>query len=58
MVNTPEFFVRMVIYNVLGDIGDQEVLNYLKLAEKKELDGRMLQAIWDAIARLERKLKG
>ncbi|CUT02271.1 hypothetical protein JGI17_11441, partial [Candidatus Kryptonium thompsonii] len=49
---------RMVIYNVLGDIGDQEVLNYLKLAEKKELDGRMLQAIWDAIARLERKLKG
>lgn len=56
MVNTPEFFVRMVIYNVLGNIGDKDVLNYLKSAEKKEVDGRMLQAIWDAISRLESKL--
>ncbi len=58
MVNTPEFFVRMVIYNVLGNIGDEKILNYLKSAEKKEVDGRMLQAIWDAISRLESKVKG
>ncbi len=57
MVNTPEFFVRMVIYNVLGNIGDEKILNYLKSAEKKEVDGRMLQAIWDAISRLESKAK-
>jgi HEAT repeat protein len=58
MVNTPEFFVRMVVYNVLGNIGDEKALNYLKSAEKKEVDGRMLQAIWDAISRLESKVKG
>ncbi len=58
MVNTPEFFVRMVVYNALGNIGDEKVLNYLKSAEKKEVDGRMLQAIWDAISRLESKVKG
>jgi len=56
MVNTPEFFVRMVIYNVLGNIGDKKVLDYLKVAEKMEVDGRMLQTIWDAIARLKDKL--
>jgi len=56
MVNTPEFFVRMVVYNVLGDIGDEKTLEYLKVAQKREVDGRMLQAIWDSIARLENKL--
>jgi aminopeptidase N len=56
MVNTPEFFVRMVVYNVLGDIGDERTLEYLKVAQKREVDGRMLQAIWDSIARLENKL--
>ncbi len=56
MASTPEFFVRMVVYNVLGDIGDRKVLNYLKLMEKKEVDGRMLQTLWDAITRLERNL--
>ena len=55
MVNTPEFFVRMVVYNVLGDIGDKRELDYLKVARTRELDGRMLQAIWDSIARLEEK---
>lgn len=58
MVNTPEFFVRMVVYNVLGNIGDEKILDYLKSAEKIETDGRMLQAIWDAISRLESKVKG
>lgn len=58
MVDIPEFFVRMVIYNILGSIGDEEVLRYLRTAEKKEVDGRMLQAIWDAIARLEDRLQG
>jgi aminopeptidase N len=56
MVNTPEFFVRMVVYNVLGDIGDEKTLEYLKVAQKREVDGRMLQTIWDSIARLENKL--
>ncbi|WP_159420592.1 hypothetical protein [Candidatus Kryptobacter tengchongensis] len=46
----------MVIYNVLGNIGDKKVLDYLKVAEKMEVDGRMLQTIWDAIARLKNKL--
>ncbi len=56
MVNTPEFFVRMVIYNVLGNIGDEKILDYLKSAQNREADGRILHAIWDAIEKLESKI--